>query len=228
MIEIKNLVVTYGQNKVLDNINKSFEINNVHGIVGLNGAGETTLFNVLAQVIRFQTGEILFNQKPLSHTQISFLETESFFYSRLTGKEHLNIFPKSNPDFKMEEINSLLKVPLMNYIENYSTGERKKLALLAILKQDKPIIILDEPFNGLDLESTKVLEVIIARLKQKGKTIFISSHILEPLFGLCDYVHYLVDGNFQKTYLPHDFKDLDNHIFGKLRANAEDKIQKYL
>ena len=228
MIDIKSLTLNYGESTILNNISKSFELNSVHGIVGLNGAGKTSFFNVLSQIVRPNRGEVIFNVSQLTYKEISFLETEPFFYSRLTGKEHLDIFPTDNLDFNQEEINSLLKIPLMNYIENYSTGERKKLALLAILKQNRPIIILDEPFSGLDLESAKILEVIIARLKQKGKTVFISSHILNPLFSLCDKVHYLLDGNFQKTYLPNEFEELDSHIFDVLRAKAENKIQQYL
>jgi len=228
MIEIKYLTLKYGDNTVLNNIDKSFELNQVHGIVGLNGSGKTSLFNILAQATQSNAGEITFNGSKLSYRDISFLETEPFFYSRLTGKEHLDIFPNRNLDFNIEEINSLLKVPLAQYIENYSTGERKKLALISILKQDRSIIILDEPFNGLDLESTKISEVIIARLKQKGKTIFISSHILSPLFNLCDKVHHLSHGNFQKTYLPTEFTELDSQIFDDLRKNAENKIQEFL
>ncbi len=224
MIALKNLSLKYGDKTVLMHINQAFESRQIHGIVGLNGAGKTSLFNVLAQVISASSGEILFNEKPLSYKHISLLETEPFFYSRLTGQEFLNIFPKNNPDFKEAEMNALLKVPLHELIENYSTGERKKLALLAILKENREIVILDEPFNGLDLESAKILEVIIHRLKEKQKTVLISSHILSPLYSLCDKIHHLVEGRFLKTYLPSEFADLEAGVFGDLRTTAEEKV----
>ena len=113
-------------------------------------------------------------------------------------------------------------------IETYSTGEQKKLALLAILKQNRPIIILDEPFNGLDLESAKVLESIVLRLREKNKTVFISSHILNPLFNLCAIIHHLADGNFQRSYLPNEFIELDKNIFGALQSHAEHIVHQFL
>jgi ABC-2 type transport system ATP-binding protein len=228
MISIKNLSVNYGQKIALDNINCTFELEKTHGIVGLNGAGKTSFFSVLAQATKAQLGEICYNNKPLHYGSVSYLETQPFFYSRITGREYLAIFPNDNAQLNEEKIIALLKIPLDNFIATYSTGEQKKLALMGILKQNRPIIILDEPFNGLDLESAKILETIILRLKEKNKTIFISSHILSPLFNLCDWIHHLSDGHFQHAYLPCEFDQLDNHIFGELRANAQSITQQFL
>ena len=85
-----------------------------------------------------------------------------------TDVVHLEIFPATNLQFDLEKLNRLLQIPLHQLIENYSTGMKKKLALLAVLKQDKPIYIFDEPFNGLDLESNNVLELILDNLKEKA------------------------------------------------------------
>jgi ABC-2 type transport system ATP-binding protein len=103
---------------------------------------------------------------------------------------------------------------------------KKKLALLAVLKQGKPIFILDEPFNGLDLETNKILEIIILSLKQKQKTVFVSSHIIDPLLTTCDKIHLLDDGCFVKTYLPADFSKIENELFGKLKLEATALIGK--
>lgn len=228
MIDVKNIQLSYDKKVVLKTITQSFELNKIHGIVGLNGAGKTSFFNVLAQIIKAQLGEIKYNEMPLSHTSISYLETQPFFYSRLTGREYLAIFDNKNPELNQTELINLLKFPVDNFIETYSTGEQKKLALMAILKQNRPIIILDEPFNGLDLESAKVLETIILRLKEKHTTVFVSSHILSPLFNLCDTIHHLADGNFQRTYLPNEFNELDKTIFGTLKTHAEAIVQQFL
>ncbi len=118
------------------------------------------------------------------------------------------------------------KLPLDELIENYSTGMKKKLALLAVLKQGKPIFILDEPFNGLDLETNKVLEIIIVSLKQKQKTVFVSSHIIDPLLTTCDKIHLLENGCFVKTYFKSDFSKIEEDLFGKLKTEATEVISK--
>ena len=228
MFIIKNIRLRYDQKVVLNGLNKSFELNKIHGIIGLNGAGKTSFFNVLAQIIPAESGEIRVNNAVLSHKSISYLETQPFFYSRITGREYLAIFANKNAELNEEELIKLLKMPIDNFIETYSTGEQKKLALMGILKQNRPIIILDEPFNGLDLESAKVLEAIVLRLKEKGKTLFISSHILNPLYNLCDVIHHLSDGDFQRSYVPSEFDALDKNVFGALKANAEFIVQQYL
>ena len=105
---------------------------------------------------------------------------------------------------------------------------KKKLALLAILKQNKPIYILDEPFNGLDLETNKILEIIITTLKKKNKTVFVSSHIIEPLLTTCDKIYLLENGFFLKTFEKSDFNKIDDELFGKLKYEAKEIISKAL
>ncbi len=103
---------------------------------------------------------------------------------------------------------------------------KKKLALLAVLKQDKSIFILDEPFNGLDLETNKILELIILSLKQKQRTVFVSSHIIDPLLTTCDKIHLLQDGVFIKTYKKDEFFKIEEDLFGKLKREASEIISK--
>ncbi|HEY5368093.1 MAG TPA: hypothetical protein VIJ75_03810 [Hanamia sp.] len=101
---------------------------------------------------------------------------------------------------------------------------KKKVALLAIIKQDKPIYIFDEPFNGLDLETNMALEIILKNLKSKEKTIFISSHILSPLINVCDQIHLLQQGNFSKNYTEEDFKNIESELFGQYNKRAAEII----
>ena len=137
----------------------------------------------------------------------------NFFYSNITGEEYLSIFPASNQDFHAERMNELMHLPLREVIETYSTGMKKKLALLATLKQDALIYLFDEPFNGLDLETNEVLRLIIRRLRVKNKTIFISSHILSPLTDLCDKIHLLQSGVFTKVYDKASFDTIEADLF---------------
>ena len=111
-------------------------------------------------------------------------------------------------------------------VENYSTGMKKKLALLGVLKQNQPIFILDEPFNGLDLETNKIHEIIITTLGKKDKTIFVSSHIIEPLLSICDKIHLLENGNFITTFDKNEFDKIDDILFGKLKYGANEAISK--
>ncbi|MEI8047613.1 MAG: ATP-binding cassette domain-containing protein [Bacteroidota bacterium] len=221
MIKIQNLTFSFSGHKVLDDISIDFNQNQVHGIVGLNGAGKTTFFNVLSTTLKKQTGDIKFNGNTITYRDIAYLETVNFFYSRLTGNEYLKIFKQTNPDFNLSSLQEFMKLPLDDLIETYSTGMKKKLALLGVLKQDKKIFLFDEPFNGLDLETNKILELIITTLKEKDKTIFVSSHILDPLLTVCDQIHYLDYGKFAKTFDRLNFHLIEDELFKKLKFEAK-------
>ena len=221
MIKIQNLTFRFSSHKVLDDISIEFKNNQINGIVGLNGAGKTTFFNVLSTTLKTQTGDIMLDGNPLSNKNVAYLETVNFFYSRITGNEYLKIFKQTNLDFNLDSLQEFLKLPLDDLIETYSTGMKKKLALLGVLKQDKKIFLLDEPFNGLDLETNKILELIITALKEKGKTIFVSSHIIDPLLAVCDQIHYLDNGKFARTFDKSDFHHIEDEIFKKLKSEAK-------
>jgi len=218
--------VQFGNNQVLKNINCDFQNGTIHGIVGLNGAGKTTFFNVLAKVLKPDTGLLKLNGVNLGIKDTAYLETVNFFYSRITGNEYLKIFRQTNLDFSLPILQNYFKLPLDELVENYSTGMKKKLALLAVLKQNQPIFILDEPFNGLDLETNKILEIIITTLRKKDKTIFVSSHIIEPLLSICDKIHLLENGNFITTFDKNEFDKIDDILFGKLKYGANEAISK--
>jgi ABC-2 type transport system ATP-binding protein len=220
MLKISELSITFGKFPVLNGLSANWEAGKIHGIVGHNGAGKSTFFNVLAGIEKPTGGSVEWDGKPWNSKLLGFLETHNFFYSRITGTEYLRMFPKSNGNFDLDAFQQFFQLPLDDLVEYYSTGMKKKLALLAILKQDKSVFILDEPFNGLDLETNKVLEVTLDILKQKGKTVLISSHILAPLLEICDEIHYLSHGKFEKTYGRDQFSNLDSLLFDDLKEKA--------
>ena len=224
MINIQNLTFSFSDHKVLDDITIDFQQNQVYGIVGLNGAGKTTFFNVLSTTLKTQTGQINLHGKTITNKDVAYLETVNFFYSRITGNEYLKIFKQTNTGFNLNLLQEFLKLPLDHLIETYSTGMKKKLALLAVLKQDKQLFLLDEPFNGLDLETNKILELIITTLKEKGKTVFVSSHIIHPLLTVCDQIHYLENGKFAKSFDKDNFHHIEDELFKKLKAEAKSII----
>lgn len=225
MIQIKNLCISFDQKLVLNHLDAEFQEPQIIGIAGLNGAGKSTFFNTLAGLIKSERDSITHQEQALNFNTVGYLETNNFFYSNITGKEYLNIFKSSNPQFQIETLQSHFKLPLDDLIETYSTGMKKKLALLGVLKQDKQIYLFDEPFNGLDLESNKILEWIITALFNKGKTIFISSHIIDPLMSICHQICYLEEGKFSQTFNKNDFGKVEEAIFGKLKQQAQQSIQ---
>lgn len=224
MLTINNLTVSYGKKIVLERLQLNLEFAKIHGLVGLNGAGKTTLLNTLYGFKNKDSGLILYNDLPLKRIVVSYLETENFYYSNITGKEYLSLFQRLTNDYNLDDWNKIFKLPLNQLIDSYSTGMKKKLVLMAILKQDKEIVILDEPFNGLDIESSKVLSLIIARLKEKGRTIIITSHILESLTNICDYIHYLDNKVISFTRDKNNYDNLENEIFNGMEAEHKELI----
>src|SRR5690606_16503530 len=134
-----------------------------------------------------------------------FLETEYFFYSYMKGREYLELLSAKNDHFDIEKWNGIFELPLHELIDTYSTGMKKKLAFLGVLALDRPVLILDEPFNGVDVESNEKLFQILLRLKNTGKIILLSSHILSSLTGICDKISCLEEGTFLKTYSQGEF-----------------------
>lgn len=225
MITIDNITISYNKrDKVINNLNLFLEEGLIHGVVGLNGAGKTTLLNALFGLIKPDEGTILYGNQKINKKLVAYLVTENFFYSNITGREYLNLF--KNNEFDAEKWNSLFLLPLDDIIDGYSSGMKKKLALLGILKQDKPLIILDEPFNGLDLESCRIIRMILLRLKEKNKTIIVTSHIIETLTNLCDYLHYLENGVIKYSKDKSGFKDFEREVFEQIENKNIELINK--
>ena len=218
MLTIDNLSVSYGTHTVLSQLDLSLERGGIHGIVGFNGAGKTTLLNAIYG-IPAQRDCIRFDGALLSRKDIAYLETESFFYSRITGRDYLKLFQARSGGFDFETLCSVFSVPLDHFVDSYSTGMKKKLALTGILSLDRKVLLLDEPFNGLDLESVSVLQLALRKLSAAGRLVVVTSHILESLSPLCDAIHLLQDGRIYKSYHPIEYPLLAD----KLRADAAAK-----
>lgn len=212
MISIKQMVISYQLDKtVIKGLNLKMEENKIHGVVGLNGSGKTTLLNTIFGLKRPISGIVLYKGEKANKNDISYLMTENYFYSNITGREYLQLF--KNKDFLTGKWNGLFLLPLDELIESYSSGMKKKLALLGTLKQDKPVMILDEPFNGLDIESTQILRMILLKLKEQNKTIIITSHIIETLTNLCDSIHFLEGGKIKFSKTKMEFATFERDIF---------------
>lgn len=220
MIRIKNLSKQFGKKVVLNNLSIEFERGKIYGIIGENGAGKTTLFRCIAGLESFD-GEIVSEINPLKD-HLGYLTAEPFFFPMITGEEYIRLLCNAR-DKKLTEIgsNNIFDLPLNQYVTTYSTGMRKKLALLAVLLQGNDIFILDEPFNGIDLNGSIILTEIIHRLKELGKTVIISSHIFSTLSDTCDEIHVLRNGIITQKVAREEFylleKEMKNSaVIGKI------------
>ncbi len=212
MISIKQMVISYQLDKpVIKGLNLKMEENKIHGIVGLNGSGKTTLLNTISGLKRPTSGIVLYQGVKANKKHICYLVTENYFYRNITGREYLQLF--KNKDFLTGKWNELFLLPLDDLVDSYSSGMKKKLALMGVLKQDKPVMILDEPFNGLDTESTRILRMILLKLKEQNKTIIITSHIIETLTNLCDSIHFLEEGKIKFSKSKSEFVNFEKEIF---------------
>ena len=223
MIEVKSLSKSYGSTLVLDNIDLTFESGKVYGIVGENGAGKTTLFRCIAGLEEYK-GEINCDIVPLKD-HLGFLATDPFFFKYITGREYLQLLCNARnikgQDFDAKNIFDL---PLAQYAKTYSTGMKKKLALTAILLQENEVFILDEPFNGVDIQSNMIITEIIHKLRSLGKTLLISSHIFSTLRETCDEIHLLKDGAFIRKAAKDEFATLDREMKDFTIGNSIDKL----
>jgi ABC-2 type transport system ATP-binding protein len=222
MIEVIQLSKKYGTVKALENIHIRFEEGSVYGIVGENGAGKTTLFRCMAGLEDYE-GQILSDAIPLKN-QLGFLPTEPYFFSKITAREYIQLLGNARKK-KIDHIEdkNIFELPLNQYASTLSTGMKKKLALLAILLQGNKYFILDEPFNGVDIQSNLLLIEIIHRLKELNKTVIISSHIFSTLSDTCDIIYLLSKGNLIKAVKKEDFNLLESEIKA---FSIGDKIEK--
>jgi len=211
MIYIKNLSKSFGNKEVLKDINLSLDKGIVYGIVGINGAGKTTLFNCIAGLEEC-VGKISSDMNNFKN-KTGILHTDPFFFDMLTGREYLTLICHARhiqaPDFDQKNIFSL---PLDEYASLYSTGMKKKLALTGILIQKNEFYILDEPFNGVDIQSNIIISQIIIKLKSLGHTILISSHIFSTLSKVCDIIFVLENNRIAKEVYRANFKQLEAEI----------------
>lgn len=211
MITIKNLSKYYGASKILSNINLSFEDGKVYGIVGENGSGKTTLFKCITGIEKHD-GIITANLEPLKD-HIGYLQTEPFYFSKITGREYVQLLcnARSKENKNLDDKN-IFDLPLNQYAVTYSTGMKKKLAITAILLQENQYYILDEPFNGVDIQSNIIILEVLKELKKLGKTIIISSHIFSTLSDICDEIHLIKNGEFIKRVYKEEFSALEQEM----------------
>ncbi|GAB3320226.1 ATP-binding cassette domain-containing protein [Hymenobacter humi] len=218
MLEVKNLRKAYGSHVVLHDVSLTLRPGTIHGLVGANGAGKTTLLNCLYGLETEFTGSVRDTTGRTLREQTGMLPYDPYFYPRLTGREYLEFCLQARGRALVDFAgwNRLLELPLDQYADEYSAGMRKKLALLALLVQNFDYLILDEPFNGLDLEANLLLKEILQRLRTRGTGILLTSHILGALTETGDEITVLVAGRVQRHYAAAEFDTLETDLLNSL------------
>jgi len=211
MITLENLCKSFGSHLILNDISFLLSKGSVTGIVGANGSGKTTLFRCMAGFEKY-SGTITSEKNPLKN-HLGFLPTDPFFFQKITGREYIRLHCNARK-IKMTDIETrnIFELPLDQYASTYSTGMKKKLALTAILIQNNDYYIFDEPFNGVDLYGSLMITEIIRKLKDSGKTIFISSHIFSTLAESCDEIMVLENGQISEKASKPEFHLLEQKM----------------
>ena len=220
MLKLSNISFSFGPKPILKDISIAMEYGKVYGILGKNGAGKTTLFRNIMGWYQPHEGGINLDDEKISKHKIAFLETANYFYPYIKGREYLQLMNDQAMD-NGQSLANVLNVPLDDLVDSYSTGMKKKLAFIGTLILNRPLILLDEPFNGVDLESNEVLKKLI-QLNKPGKITLMSSHILSTLFDGCDTIFFLNEGQIQ-AFDKAEFGNLEKEI----QSGIEEKMGRY-
>lgn len=199
----------YKDKLILENINITIEQSGIYGVIGKNGQGKTTFFKCILGLENFK-GTISINEEKVILQNAGWVPTEPPIYGELTANEFYDFYAHLL-DVKTKNKNLIFEVPSNQLIREFSTGMKKKTYLNAVFQKEFPIYILDEPFNGLDLESNYLLMNYIREISKKS-IVFISSHILEILYKDCNKIFLLKDKNMV-TFDKNDFTEIEQTLF---------------
>jgi ABC-2 type transport system ATP-binding protein len=203
VIYTEGLVKTFGAFRALDGLDLTVRRGEVHGFLGPNGAGKSTTIRVLLGLLRKTSGQVsLFGQDPWSeavdlHRSLAYVPGDASLWQNLSGGEVIDLFGRLRGGIDKRRRQQLLddfQLDARKKCGTYSKGNRQKVALVAALASDVDLYILDEPTSGLDPLMEAVFQDHIKKLKQQGKTILLSSHILAEVETLADTVTIIRDG----------------------------------
>lgn len=208
LVEIDEVTKTFGSKVALKNVSFSVPSGQICGLLGPNGAGKTTLFRLLMGILKTTAGKLLvdghdaFEERVEVKRLIGFLPDEPVFYSYLSGQEVLELSAAMhgmNADRTMARIAPIiaklrLAEDMHNYAEDYSRGMKKKLGLLLAMLHEPKLLVLDEPTNGLDVESTHLFYELISETARQGTTVLFSTHLMDHVTKLCSHAVIINEG----------------------------------
>jgi ABC-2 type transport system ATP-binding protein len=240
-IEIKNLTKVYGKNRGIQDINISIKEGEIYGFIGPNGAGKSTTIKTLLNFIYPTSGEaLIFGMDSVKESEkikehIGYVPSEVRYYDDVKVKDIIkyaqSFYPKSNKEY-IDRICNELELDMNKKMGELSLGNKKKVAIAQSLINNPKLLILDEPTNGLDPLMQKKLFKILIEEKEKGNTVFLSSHNLVEVQNLCDRVCVIKEGKIvdiieiekSKTELKLKVTLSSSDITDDIILNLSDKI----
>lgn len=221
MIEIKNVSKTYnGKKKVLKNISFKIEGGEIFAFIGHNGAGKTTMIKCIMGILDFEEGDILVDNKSIKEESLeckrimAYVADNPDLYENMKAIDFINFICdmyEVSEDIRRENTLKYAKMfeiedKLNDDISSFSHGMKQKIALIAALAHNPKVLIMDEPFVGLDPKAVYDMKEIMRDMAKDGKTIFFSTHILDVAEKLCDRVAIIKDGTIVKVGKMKDIK----------------------
>jgi ABC-2 type transport system ATP-binding protein len=199
ILTAKNIHKSYGDFKALNNIDLEVPREAIFGLLGPNGAGKTTFIRIITQIIMADQGSILINNKPLNieHIkQIGYLPEERGLYKKMKVGEHL-LYLAQLKGLSRSQAMEQIKIWFKKFeiagwwnkkVEDLSKGMQQKVQFIATVLHDPDLIILDEPFSGFDPINVNIIKDEILNFSKQGKTVILSTHRMESVEELCDYI----------------------------------------
>lgn len=203
-IEVKNVSKSFAKKKVLERINLTFESGQIYGLIGHNGSGKSVLLKIICGFFKPTEGAVLFdghdysNDKEFPPSLRAIIEGPSFI-PNISGFENLQLLAEIQNKITDETIlNYLEKMGMLDIKDQkyseYSLGTKQKLGIISVLMENPQVIILDEPFNGIEEKTKQVIIHELLSLKQQNVLIIVTSHIKEEISSLCDVTYVMENG----------------------------------
>ena len=240
MLELRKVCKSYSSIPAVENVSFSAHRGEVTGYLGANGSGKSTTMKMITGLIERDSGEILFEDKPIEENlmaykrRMGYVPEEPHLYTHLSGLEYLDMVAQLR-DLPVraaaERIDGLLHLLSLHgdrdlSISSYSKGMRQKVLLAAALLHNPDLILLDEPFSGLDVGSALILRSLIQELATRGKVILFSSHELETVQRICSHViilhrgHIVADDSIERLQALMSLSSLEE-IFSQLAVEQD-------
>ena len=208
MLRIENLTKTYGEKRAVDNLSLHIAPGEIYGFIGHNGAGKTTTLKAVVGILQFDKGEVFIKgesirKNPLACKQkIAYIPDNPDLYEFMTGIKFLNFIadifgvPEEKRQERIRKYADLFEMTenLAQPIASYSHGMKQKLAIISAWIHEPKLIIMDEPFVGLDPKAAHILKQMMREICDEGGAIFFSTHVLEVAEKLCDKVAIIRNG----------------------------------
>lgn len=224
MLKIEGLTKIYGDKKAVDSLTLHIQPGEVYGFIGHNGAGKTTTLKSIVGILKFESGQITIDgtsvvEDPLEcKKKIAYIPDNPDLYEYMSGSKYLNFvadifqISKEERDEKIQKYGDIFEMTdhLAEPIASYSHGMRQKLAIISAWLHAPKLILMDEPFVGLDPKAAHLLKKMMRERCEKGGAIFFSTHVLEVAEKLCDKVAIIKNGQLIKAGTMEEVKGDDS------------------